>query len=312
MVFDRRLGWKPRPNLDAYYLAERDDVFRILTDEEGWPGRRTLDESDVVVVGDSFAFGYGVDTRRSFAEIDAALSLKAIGAPGYSMVHGVLLMEQLVARLKGKLVVWFLYLENDLQDNLAPEMRGYRTPFVRSRREGGWEIVDRHVNPDPWRCSNLDKRRLFPRLCVPGALADRTYAACDYLIERARSACNRAGAKLVVLTIPHPMQLTESGVAKLAALSGRPEPCDPNFPDRRIAECCQRHGVAMVAGKDHLSGADYKRREGIHWNEQGHRRVAKVLGALHGSFSAGVSPELNPRSGLTCSTTLEPAGSERA
>jgi hypothetical protein len=79
--FDRVLGWKPRRNLDTHYLAELDDVFRIVTDDEGWPGRRSIEDSDVVVVGDSFVFGYGVDTKDSFAEVKPSLKVKAIGAP---------------------------------------------------------------------------------------------------------------------------------------------------------------------------------------------------------------------------------------
>src|SRR4051812_5063145 len=136
MQFDPQLGWKPRPQLDARYLAEGDDVFHVETDADGWPGHRTIAESDVVAIGDSFAFGYGVDTAQSFAARSTPCRVKAIGAPGYSMVHGVLLMEQLAERLHGKLIVWLVYLENDLQDNLAPEMRQYRAPFVRRAADG--------------------------------------------------------------------------------------------------------------------------------------------------------------------------------
>ena len=234
--FDRTLGWKPRPNMDGHYLADQDDVFRIVTDREGWPGRRSLDESDIVVIGDSFAFGYGVDTNRSFAELDPKLRVKALGAPGYSMVQPVLLMEQLGRRLRGRLVVWFAYLENDLQDNLAPEMRKYRAPFVRlDPVRGEWTIVDEHLEPRKWECSNLDARRLFPRFCVPGPLADRAYSACDYLIGRAERACHEAGAHLVMVTIPHPMQLTTTGMASLAALSGHAGRvrCRPSGPSNR-------------------------------------------------------------------------------
>jgi hypothetical protein len=98
----------------------------------------------------------------------------------------------------------------------------------------------------------------------------------------------------VVVSIPHPMQLTRRGVAELAALSGRPELCDENLPDRRIAECCRRRGVPMVAGKGHLSRSDYKRREGIHWNERGHRRMATVLGRLYESFRSDTLDEYVP------------------
>ena len=97
-------------------------MFRLVTDRDGWPGAGSLDDAKVVVIGDSFAFGYGVDTNRSFAALTPSLAVKAIAAPGYSMVQGVRLMEQLGERLRGKLVLWFIFLENDLQDNLAPEM----------------------------------------------------------------------------------------------------------------------------------------------------------------------------------------------
>jgi hypothetical protein len=300
IVFDQRLGWRPKPRLDVHYLAEHDDVFRMVTDGEGWPGRHSLDESEVVVIGDSFAAGYGVDTNKSFAGLNASPKIKAVGAPGYSMVHGVLLMEQFGRRLHGKLVVWFVYLENDLQDNLAPEMRQYRAPFVRPNgTPGQWMIVDQHIAPDRWQCSNSDVRRLFPRLCVPGPLADRAYSACQYLIERAARACDAAGGTLVVVTIPHPMQLTETGKTRLATLSGAPERCDAELPDRRIAESCSRAGIPMVAAKKYLTRSDYKSREGIHWNERGHRRVARLVQSLYGSFQAGtftqsLSPVFSP------------------
>ena len=48
MAFDPSLGWKPRPNLDARYLADRDDVYRVTTDADGWPGKRSVDDSSVV------------------------------------------------------------------------------------------------------------------------------------------------------------------------------------------------------------------------------------------------------------------------
>jgi hypothetical protein len=306
IAFDQALGWKPRPDLDIHYLAHRDDVFRMVTDQEGWPGTRPLEESEVVVIGDSFAFGYGVDTGKTFADV-SGLPVKAVGAPGYSMVHGVLLMEQFGKRLAGKLVVWFVYTENDLQDNLAPEMRQYRAPFVRpAHAHGGWEIVGTHIGPVGWRCSNLDRQRLFAHFCVSGPLANRAYSAAEYLIGRAAASCRLAGAHLVVVTIPHPMQLTAGGLETLRAQSGRQELCDPALPDRRIAESCQQHGVPMIAGKDHLSARDYKRREGIHWNERGHRRMAKLVVRLYESFASGALDELTSRPHVRIEGRLAP------
>jgi hypothetical protein len=286
MTFDPALGWKPRPNLDAHYLAARDDVFHVVTDGDGWPGIRSLEESALVVVGDSFAFGYGVDHNRSYAELKGALPIKSLGAPGYSMVHGVLLIEQLGQRLAGKLVVWFVCLENDLEDNLGPALLRYRSPFAK-RTDNGWEIADRHITSRPWQCSEWGRRRLLPNLCVPGPIPDRAYAAADYLVGRAAAACQKVGAQLVLLTVPDPTQLTAEGRAALAVKSGQPELFDENLPDRRLAESCQRYGVTFVAGKNHLSNREYKRIEALHWNERGHRRVSEVLAHLYESFKSG-------------------------
>jgi hypothetical protein len=299
LTFDRELGWRPRPNLDAHYLAQADDVHHVVTDREGWQGARSLDDSAVVVVGDSFAFGYGVDAGRTFADLNPKLTIKGVGAPGYSMVQSVLLIEQLAERLSGKLVVWFICLENDLEDNLAPAMNIYRAPFVRTtgcRRErigadgaagsngpGAWEIVQTHVASSPWRSSVL-MQRLLPHLCVPGAVADRAYAACDYLIERAARACSRIGAQLALITIPDPTQLTEEGRQKLVRLSGQAARFDENLPDTRLAESCARYGVTFVAGKDHLSARDYKPIEALHWNPRGHRRMSEVIGRVYESY----------------------------
>lgn len=294
ITFDPRLGWRPKPAIDAHYLAEHDDVYRLVTDDEGWPGSGSVEQSPVIAVGDSFAFGYGVDTDSSFAALNPGVAVKAVGAPGYSMVHGVLLMEQLGRRLAGKLVVWLVFLENDLQDSLVPEMRQYRAPFLRQDDDGAWSIVTAHVSPTAWRTSNLDHVRLFPNFCVPGPLADRAFSAAEHLIGAAAACCRRAGARLVLVTIPHVLQLTPAGQAELAARSAHPRQFGAEYPDCRLAESCAAHRVPMVAGTAYFRPADYKHREGIHWNQRGHRRMADLIADLYRRYRAERLEELVP------------------
>src|SRR5262245_8238951 len=59
--FDSQFGWRPRPNLNTHHLMV--DLFHIRTDRDGWRGDATLEESEIVVFGDSFAAGYGVGER---------------------------------------------------------------------------------------------------------------------------------------------------------------------------------------------------------------------------------------------------------
>src|SRR5258706_15159002 len=65
--FAPTIGWKPRANLNAHYLTlVKDGVFHTITDAKGWPDRSNITDSNVVVFGDSYAFGYGVNSRATF------------------------------------------------------------------------------------------------------------------------------------------------------------------------------------------------------------------------------------------------------
>ena len=59
--FDARIGWRPRSDLAAVALNLDAEGFHVSTDAEGWRGEHSLDDCDVVVFGDSFAFGSGAD-----------------------------------------------------------------------------------------------------------------------------------------------------------------------------------------------------------------------------------------------------------
>jgi len=289
--FDPVVGWRPRPSVNGYF-AERGDVFHVVTDAEGWPGRVGVGESDLVVFGDSIAFGFGVDAARSYREVNPRLRVKSISAPGYNLVQELLLMQEMAPRLAGKLVVWFIYHGNDLYDNLSPFTGPYRTPFVRERRDGpGWEIVTGHLNPAPWRYSAgryRDWQRVLASLYAPTFLAERAYAACDFLLGEAKRVCDGVGARLVVCTLPSPLALGPLA-SRLAQHCDPPEVFDPDLPDRKIGEFCRVHGIPFVAAKPHLSPRDYQLPDD-HWTEQGHRRVAEILRRLHQEHAAGGPP----------------------
>jgi hypothetical protein len=90
------------------------------------------------------------------------------------------------------------------------------------------------------------------------------------------------------------MQLTPHGIQGLAAASGDAARCDAGLPDQELGRSCHRNGVQMISGRDHLTAADYKRREGIHWNGRGHRKMAAVISRLAGASRPGAG-SLNAR-----------------
>jgi hypothetical protein len=292
--FDPVLGWRPKLNLKAQHMA--DDVFDITTDAQGFRGRVNLADSKIVVFGDSFAAGYGIDDKDFFANLDLELGIKTVGINGYSMVQPVLLMQQLAEQLRGRLVVWFVYHGNDLYDNLSPDMYGYRAPFVREANgTGDWEIVTHHINPTRWpltdvaRMKGLHYHARLAELCSPTFLSQRAYSACEFLIRRGRDICEHAGAKLVVLTIPDTAQLTEQGVKYLISRGADLKSFDVDYPDKMVGAICGRLGVPFVATRNLMDATHYKTGD-CHWNRKGHRRIAEILASIHRDHGSGCRP----------------------
>lgn len=295
--FDPVFGWKPRPNLDTHHLMV--DLFHLTTDAHGWRGDSSLEESDIVVFGDSFVAGYGVSDRQFFANLKRNPKIKPIGTGGYCMVQEFLWMKQLAPRMRGKLVVWFIYYGNDLYDNLVPDLRGYRKPLLREGKEnGGWEIVSSHVTSEAWPIvtqTRMQGENHLPKLAELSShtfLARRAYGACDYLIGEGKQACVEAGADLMILTIPDSCQLTREGQRRLQSLGGDPKSFDANLPDRKLEAICRRHSIGFLAGKTFLDSSCYKTND-CHWNAQGHRKIAEALAHLYDDHQSQlIAPEI--------------------
>jgi hypothetical protein len=283
--FEPHVGWKSRANVRAYQLAE--DVYSLKTDADGWQGRCSVADSQIVVFGDSFASGYGIDDEHLFCNLTGAVKVKAVGSAGYNMVQELLWMRRLAPQLRGKLIVWFIYFGNDLYENLTPDMCGYRMPFVRTLNgTGAWEIVSSHISPKKWFYalgSNDDSRKYYAKLaelCSRSFLSEKAYPACEYLLREGRNLCLESGAELVVMTIPDVTQMTDLGRTILLRQGGDPMSFDSDLPDRQIGEICDRLGTRLVRLKDHLKSGDYKASD-CHWKASGHRKVADLLVQLH-------------------------------
>lgn len=289
--FDSVLGWRAKGNLDCHVLEERGDVFHVKTDRHGWAGTRTIDECDMVVVGDSHAWGYGTDHHKTFSRRCKSVAIKTVGVPGYNLVQELLLMRQIAPQLKGKLVVWFVFVGNDLADNISPEADGYRVPFVRQAAcAGGWEIVTRHLSPSKWRVSEALKFRrhyaVLPALHCETPFSQRAYAACEYLIRAGADICREVEATLVVMVVPAVVALSRSRMDQLCKARAFKDPVDPDYPDRTIREICSRAGVHFATLKGHLTADHYYDRD-EHWTAEGHEIVARVLESQYAMHRLG-------------------------
>lgn len=289
--FDPIVGWKSKAHVDAHCLAEpAGEIFHVRTDAQGWRGKASIAESDLVVFGDSFAFGYGVHDEFCFSELNSELRIKGIGAPGYNMVQSLLWMRHLSSHLKNKLVVWLICVQNDLFDNLKPQMNNYRTPFVRQVNDTeNWEIVRSHITSAKWSFYNFDLHmrehgEVMANLYSETFLSRRAYSACEFLIGEGRSLCNHAGARLVVMTIPDIFELNQRGLERLYSWSADPKTFNPDLPHLKIGEICNKLDVPLFSLKDHTDIHDYNQGD-RHWNNKGHRKFNEVLSGIYQDYA---------------------------
>lgn len=290
ITFDEKFGWRAKPNLNVYCEAAPHVVFQVSTDAHGWRGKGSIEDSEVLVFGDSYAWGYGVHDHEFFADLNPSLKIKSIGVPGYSMVHALMWMQEYAEHLGRKLVVWLPFAGNDFFDNVLPNYLHYRMPFVRPiNGEGQWEIVTEHVVRAAWPFNhekNMRQREKYLGTFGRNTLSDRVYSACEFLIREASDLCRNAGGRLVIVNVPTVHQLSDAAWARHVKSVGLNGNLDRRLPDQKVEAICQKIGVPCISLSRIVTPDDHIPQEG-HWNAKGHRRIAELLAQLHTDFCHG-------------------------
>lgn len=282
--YNPNIGWKAKAKLNTRHMV--DDVFTLTTDNKGWRGKNSIENSEILVFGDSFAWGYGIDDKNYFGNLDSELRIKAIGTVGYNMVQEFLCMQELAGKLDGKEIIWLIYHGNDLLDNICPDMSGYRTPFLRKDGHSDkWEITTSHIKPDRWpltpvrRLNGWHYMEALGELCGPSYLSERAYDASRYMIEKVSDYCIEENAKLTIISLCDKNQLEASGQEKLKNYRkkiGGLDTFDENYPDKKIGTICKELNIPFVAISQHMNYRHYKEDDG-HWNEKGHKKFAELI-----------------------------------
>lgn len=277
------IGWKPKPNLDAFYRDKIGDKCSIITDSEGWVGELSISEADLVVVGNSFAFGYGAMHQKSYAFVDPELKIKPLAAPGYNMVQELMLINRYADKLKGKDLGWFICFENDLYDNMFPyHSTSYSTPFVKKNgRDHTWQVIKDHISN---KAGNkiLDQHRqyldFYEKMGSRNALSNRAFSAARYLVNEAAQICGAHDIALHVIGIPYKDHLNKD---KSSISSNGQQNFNKDYIDNQFIEICNDSEIPYYSLRDWLNINDFKRYDS-HWNEKGNKKVAKFLKRLSG------------------------------
>lgn len=132
---DPRLGWRGKPDIRLRFRRPQFDAL-IAHDGEGFrvpePPRPAAARRRVLVLGDSFTWGWGVSQGAVYTDhLQRQLPDTAIvnrGVNGFGTAQQLLLLEDELARSGADLVLLQFFF-NDLHDNVSPK-RGRRPLFT--------------------------------------------------------------------------------------------------------------------------------------------------------------------------------------
>jgi hypothetical protein len=269
---DLELGWKPLPDLDLVRRNADREPWHVVTDRDGirgpasWAPERAL---HMLVLGDSFAFGEGVDLDERFDTLlqdrFTNLGVVNLGVMGYGPDQQLIRARGWTDRLRAGDVVLILTYGNDFFDLAGTTHSGRSKPWL-ERRAG--ELIEHRPGiglierlRDRSYIFSLAARRLNSR---SGALEARLQHAGtlyrDWLLQETRPLLER-GVHVVVVhhgdrVFELPFDVAQMFAEVCPALTGC-LPLDPATATRPRAEIFLNDG---------------------HWAAGGHRFAATQIG----------------------------------
>lgn len=142
---DPAMGWANLEGADGpYNPAQGIPQTRVTINAQGernrlYPTEKGKGVRRILVLGDSNAFGYGVDESKRFSDLLAAdlppsYQVINLGVFGYATDQEALLLEQKIAAYKPDLVI-LAYSPGDLSENTCSVNTGAGKPFFRMEGE---------------------------------------------------------------------------------------------------------------------------------------------------------------------------------
>jgi lysophospholipase L1-like esterase len=275
---DAELGWAPIPNASATFTGTRtidvrNNSLGLRDIEPGGAGKPT-----VMFLGDSFVWGYDVETNERFTEVlreklPAARIVNA-GIPGYGTDQEYLLLDRIWSAVRPDMVVLMYCTGNDRLDNSA-NMRngGYYKPYLERAAPDAWRFAGQ---PVPWsrhvyfRDNALVRHLWLARAAVTGFVQLRhpeieVPDPTERLVGMMRDLVEARGAKFLVGLQYHEAQLE-------AFLRAR--------------------GIPFAA----FDEARIYPQDGNHWTPEGHALVAhRLMPLLAAAGVAGADPPNQPK-----------------
>jgi hypothetical protein len=283
--YDPALTYTLKPGTCRFENREFSTELRInrlgLRDDEA-----SLDQPDVIVVGDSYAMGWGVQQDETFPEVVArATGLKVLnaGISSYGTVREMRLLERLdTSRLKTLIVQ---YNETDLVENAAFRDHGGMVPTLSEPRYQAtvdWYQARRGYRPGKYTFGLLMKATRLetpdPNAPVMPVLSSVEEAELFVNVLARGSPKPLEGVKVIVLECSEQIRPPRSFLANVAVLSRRDG--TPSF----VRELRALDVGPLLQEEDFFDLDD-------HLRASGHQKIGSALGELVGLITPAQTPK---------------------
>ena len=145
--YDATLGWTNRPGVKGPYAGNEFSAY-VTINAAGQRGRlydesRSSGRQRLLLLGDSQAWGDGVNDNETFADLLASSGPEVINAAclGYGTAQELLLLQRIGARYSPDIVLTAVFVGNDFGDNMSPGTSQYPRPY--------FTLADNHVHNVP-------------------------------------------------------------------------------------------------------------------------------------------------------------------
>lgn len=278
---DPVLGWAPIPNLDLKRRNADGEIWHIRTSARGFRSARDEFAADaerrVVVLGDSFVFGQGVELEDRFdsliAQSHPSWSFVNRGVMGYGTDQELIAARDLIPQLQdGDLIVLVTSL-TDFVDVLGRSQSGRSKPW--------FEISEGELIEHP------------PEIGLAEQLRDRSYVLARLFLLLSPDPGDYEPAQLRVsehlyrkLVIQETAAAVSRGVRVLIAHHGTHPGADPTYRPIQerarasLSRTCATPGIRCVPlDRTLAAGGRAFFQSDAHWNAAGNAAVAKTLAA---------------------------------
>jgi hypothetical protein len=285
--YDPLLGWSQKPGRQGV-MRHIDFSIGISINSQGlrdkeYPVQRT-GKKRMLVIGDSYAWGFGVDQNRCFSKLleadHADWEIINAGVSGYSTDQEFLYLREHGMKFRPDIVLLEFY-SNDFEDNNSPEDSWYFKPYF---VEENGALVLRN-NPVPGatlrqRADRLLYGRTYLLQIIYGTAINAVAKLKSHFYgsapEETDADLQRKGFNITRRLLGAIRKLCDSQGSRLVIVSVPMSPRNRAF----LQDVCLKESIDYLPLDPYFesTGRTTRFRHDRHWNEAGHAIAAKAIG----------------------------------